>query len=188
MIDSRTLRTRLPVLLILLMFMWTGCGVLNEPAGPPRGIPVIPATETVTATIQGCVIIDGKADRDCDPGAKNPEVTQDNIHQTICKPGWSDQVRPDTDVTTPKKLTDMRQYGLDPFADPVVGHMTHREDHLIAITLGGALLDDANLWPQPYRDSVRKDNETRQLRKQVCSGQILLADAQRITIENWTHP
>lgn len=163
------------LVLIGMVSVLVGCGVSDPPA------PLEPAAESL------CTVINGKADSDCDPGATNPNVTQATIHQTICVAGWSDSVRPDSSVTTPMKLQDMRDYGLSPSPDPKVGHMLYRYDHKISITLGGALLDDLNLWPQPFAASVQKDNETRQLRRQVCSGELLLVEAQRVIVEHWTH-
>jgi hypothetical protein len=42
-------------------------------------------------------------DSSCTPGSYNPDVTQSNIHSTICVSGWTDTVRPSTSYTNPLK-------------------------------------------------------------------------------------
>ena len=50
---------------------------------PPRALPSLPIPTT-------CHIINGGLpDPKCTPGAINPSVTQDNIKNTICVPGYS---------------------------------------------------------------------------------------------------
>ena len=41
------------------------------------------------------------------PGATNPEVTQENIHDTICVKGWTDTVRPPSSYTNKLKTTQL---------------------------------------------------------------------------------
>ena len=38
------------------------------------------------------------------PGALNPDVTQVNIHSTICVPGWTATIRPPPDYTDALKV------------------------------------------------------------------------------------
>jgi len=60
-------------------------------------------------------------------------------------------------------------------------------DHLISLEIGGA--DDvANLWPQPSQPRPgfhEKDLLENYLHKQVCSGKMSLADAQRGIARDW---
>src|SRR5205823_948469 len=78
------------------------------------------------------------------PGVLNPDVTQQNIVATICKPGWTKTIRPPTDYTNALKLKQMRDYG-------VAGSPTqYQEDHLVSLELGGHPTDPRNLWPEPY--------------------------------------
>jgi hypothetical protein len=60
-------------------------------------------------------------------------------------------------------------------------------DHLISLELGGAN-DIKNLWPQPYTQhpgAHEKDGLENWLNKQVCSGAIKLADAQKAIATDW---
>ena len=62
-------------------------------------------------------------------------------------------------------------------------------DHLISLELGGHPSDVRNLWPEAYGrsewDASRKDQVENKLHDLVCSGQILLADAQRPEAADW---
>jgi hypothetical protein len=150
-----------------------------QPA-PPR------ATETVTVTAPGCAYQDGKADRRCTPGAVNPAVTQDNIHQTICVKGWTATVRPSSRYTTMLKTMQLARYGQPPVpAD-------YEEDHLIALEIGGDPTNPDNLWPEPRKGKAGttagdKDPEEGRLHAAVCSGQMELAAAQQTMLLEWTH-
>ncbi|MFF3517985.1 hypothetical protein [Streptomyces sp. NPDC002573] len=48
----------------------------------------------------------------CTPGAYNPDVTQSNIHSTICVSGWSATVRPPTSYTNPLKAQGITDVGV----------------------------------------------------------------------------
>src|SRR5437762_14268859 len=65
------------------------------------------------------------------PGVLNPDVTQANIADTICKHGWTRTIRPPTDYTNALKLKQMREYGVRGSA------AQYQEDHLISLELGG---------------------------------------------------
>lgn len=54
---------------------------------------------------------EGLPDPKCTPGAINPAVTQDNIKNTICVPGFTRTVRPPVSYTTPLKIKLMHSYG-----------------------------------------------------------------------------
>ena len=60
---------------------------------------------------------------------------------------------------------------------------------LISLELGGHPRDVRNLWPEAYGrsewDAARKDQVENKLHDLVCSGQILLADAQRLEAADW---
>ena len=77
------------------------------------------------------------------PGALNPDVTQANIHTTICVRGWTRTVRPPVEYTNDLKMRQMREYGE---SGPT---STYQEDHLISLELGGDPRDPRNLWPEP---------------------------------------
>jgi hypothetical protein len=117
------------------------------------------------------------------PGSTNPDVTQDNIRQTICVRGYSKSIRPPAYVTNKLKHNQIREY-----------HYTntnprdYEEDHLIALSIGGAPDDPRNLWPQPWHsewNAEKKDQLEFVLFRMVCEREIPLADAQRAMSNNW---
>lgn len=120
-------------------------------------------------------------DRACTPGAVDPAVTQDNIHQTICVAGYTDTVRPPTSYTSPLKLKSMVLYG------DVSSPFRYEFDHLIPLELGGAPRDPLNLWPEFPASFNPKDAVEGRLKRAVCSGQMLLVDAQTAIATDWTH-
>ncbi len=106
------------------------------------------------------------------PGVLNPDVTQANIADTICKHGWTRTIRPPTDYTNALKLKQMREYG-------VGGSPSHyQEDHLISLELGGHPTDPRNLWPEPYPRASEMDSIENDLNAKVCSGDMSLDEAQ----------
>lgn len=117
------------------------------------------------------------------PGIPNPDVTQDNIHQTICVPGWTVTIRPPTSYTNKLKKEQIKEYR---YNDKSLS--SYEEDHLISLQLGGHPTDPMNLWPQPYNKQcgarVKDVVETR-LKRLVCDGKITLAEAQRAIATNW---
>ncbi|HXY84140.1 MAG TPA: hypothetical protein VEH52_01560 [Gaiellaceae bacterium] len=107
------------------------------------------------------------------PGVLNPDVTQTNIHSTICVRGWTRTVRPPVEYTNELKVKQMHDYG-------EAGPPSHyQEDHLISLELGGDPRDPRNLWPEPYPRAGQMDQIENQLNAKVCSGAMSLADAQR---------
>jgi hypothetical protein len=125
------------------------------------------------------------------PGALNPSVTQATIGSTICVSGWTDTIRPPTKYTNDLKVTQIAQYG---YADTSLA--SYEEDHLISLQLGGNPTDPRNLWPQPYTISLSdgrsvgarvKDTFETKLKKQVCAGTMMLAQAQTEVGIHWVH-
>lgn len=119
------------------------------------------------------------------PGALNPAVNQDNIHETICARGWSKSVRPAEDYTEQLKFVGIRQYGYDD-----TRLRDYEEDHLISIGLGGSPTAAQNLWPEPHHviggwGSYAKDRLEDRLHTLVCRGQVPLAQAQRAIASDW---
>ena len=107
------------------------------------------------------------------PGALNPDVTQANIHSTICVTGWTATIRPPPEYTGALKLKQMREYG------ETGPSSAYEEDHLISLELGGAPRDPRNLWPEPRPRADEVDRIENELNAKVCSGALSLADAQR---------
>lgn len=154
-------------------------------ASTPAPTPLAPsvAKPTIEVEIRGCVLGEGgKADRRCDPGVTNPDVTQDTIGRTICRPGWAEIVRPPTSYTSPRRNTEMLLYYPPGWPTTKV-----RYDHLIPIDLGGHLTNLGNLWPQPVGPANDKNIEGNRLRDRVCAGTLSLAEAQRTILAHWTH-
>jgi hypothetical protein len=124
-------------------------------------------------------------DRRCTPGALNPLVTQSTIGMTICRRGWTSGVRPAESITEPEKLASMSAYGDE--GSP----STYEYDHDVPLSLGGAVNDRRNLWPEPDYATRSgfylnpKDRLERSLRRLVCSGEMPLSQAQRLIVDDW---
>src|SRR6185437_6484365 len=117
------------------------------------------------------------------PGAANPTVTQDTIHETICVPGWTRIVRPPAEYTDALKRKQIRAYG---YADRHLSDF--EEDHLVPLVLGGAPRDPHNLWPEPrfgYWDAARKDDLEVELARLVCAGRLTLDEARAAISADW---
>jgi hypothetical protein len=108
----------------------------------------------------------------------NEAVTQENIHTTVCKPGYTATVR---DVTGAEKKQVMVRYGL-----PLADLHSVEIDHWISLEIAGAN-DIGNLWPQYYAPAKgqtgylgarNKDVVEDWLHRQVCSNAMTLAEAQ----------
>lgn len=107
------------------------------------------------------------------PGVINPDVTQANIHATICMRGWTKTIRPPSSYTNELKRKQMREYG-------VGGSLSdYQEDHLISLSLGGHPTDPRNLWPEPNPRATEVDVVEHDLNDKVCSGELSLAEAQQ---------
>ncbi len=129
-----------------------------------------------------CHLTGALPDAACTPGAANPEVTQATISRTICVSGYSTRIRPPASYTDQLKIQQMRAYGLTgTTAD-------YEEDHLIPLEVGGDPRDPRNLWPEPRGgepNAGEKDRFENYLHAQVCSGRMMLVDAQRAIATDW---
>lgn len=121
------------------------------------------------------------------PGAINPQITQENIRETICNPRWSTKsVRPEASYTSRLKVEQIREYG---YSDSRL--RDYEEDHFIPLELGGNPTDPKNLWPEPYETSISdggahaKDKVENYLHAEVCSGALTLEQAQHEIAEDW---
>ena len=70
------------------------------------------------------------------------------------------------------------------------GGSQYEEDHLIPLGLGGAPADPRNLWPEPRTSpdgwgADRKDELEFALNQLVCSGRLLLREAQQAIATDW---
>jgi hypothetical protein len=117
------------------------------------------------------------------PGAINSDVTQENIHSTVCVKGWTKTVRPPKYYTNDLKRYQIRQYR---YAD--TDPRDYEEDHLIPLSVGGNPTSPSNLWPQPRNSewgADRKDELEYAISRGVCSGEVSLAEARQAFATNW---
>jgi hypothetical protein len=121
------------------------------------------------------------------PGATNPEITQDNIEETICNPRWTTRsIRPSSQYTNRLKMEQIREYGYSDFS-----RKDYEEDHFIPLELGGNPTDPRNLWPEPFETSIPdggahyKDKVENYLHAEVCAGSLTLQQAQQEITQDW---
>jgi hypothetical protein len=153
-------------------------GVSGVPK-PGRLVAVAPAPESRPSQ---CQARRGPLpDPTCTPGALNPNVTQDTIAATICRPGWTATVRPPTSYTNDLKRHQIDQYG---YLDNALGD--YEEDHLVPLSVGGSTSDPRNLWPEPGASPNAKDKVEVDLQGAVCAHQVSLASAQQAIATDWT--
>lgn len=104
------------------------------------------------------------------PGALNPAVTQQTIHSTICISGWTGTVRPPESYTYEVKKAQLAARG-------IYSVRGYQEDHVIALEIGGAPWNPVNLRPITTAQNEAKGVQEDRLRREVCDGQITLAQA-----------
>ena len=122
-------------------------------------------------------------DANLTPGAIDPSVTAQNLHDTVCVKGYTARVRPEKEMTNRLKRAQMRQYR---YTDANPQH--YEEDHLIPLNIGGSPTDPKNLWPQPRSGEWGADQKNDLefvAYKLVCKGELPLAEAQRRIAHNW---
>ena len=171
-------RTTASVVTVAIASLALGSGCTS-----PRSLELSPETSSSTTPTSSseCTVRGVLPDPICTPGATNPNVTQENISATICKSGWSSKVRPPTEVTNPLERQLLDRYGNPHGSNPA----DYELDHLIPISLGGALKDPKNLWPEYGPIPNPKDAVEMRARASVCAGRISLSDAQRKMATNW---
>lgn len=111
-------------------------------------------------------------------GVANPDVTQDNIHQTICVPGFSKTVRPPSKFTTELKAAQLGvKVRVRGKMNPILKR--YEEDHCWAIENGGNPIDPGNLMPQLWTgkcNARQKDRVENVVHKLICSDSLTLED------------
>lgn len=126
----------------------------------------------------GCEERGGLPDPRCTPGAVAVGVSL----ATICRYGYSRSVRPPEGYTESLKLRQMRAYG---FAGRAAGY---EEDHLVALSIGGAPRDPANLWPEPRGgedNAGQKDGVETWAARTACGHRMSLGALQRAMAKDW---
>jgi hypothetical protein len=120
------------------------------------------------------------------PGATDPEVSEANIKDSICKVThftWTEGHMPPASFLEPIEKEQLKQYG---YTDSNLKH--YQMDHLIPLSLGGHPTDPKNIWPQVLVtkwSARRKDYLEEKLHDKVCKGEISLKDAQEQIRTNW---
>ena len=115
-------------------------------------------------------------------GATDPAITQINIGTTICRPGYSGSVRPSYAITGPLKRRLMEAQ------HPGASAADYELDHLIPISLGGAPLDQRDLWLQPRGGQANAGDKNvlaYVLWRLVCEGRVPLVTAQADISNDW---
>ncbi len=164
----------------MLMFLMAGCGsaATGDGGSSSSGNNTGSGQWGVRTKTSGCILDRSPGaieDKGCSPGDIIPSATKD----VICVPGYSSSVR---NVPESEKNDVYAEYG-------VTSHTTgeYEVDHLISLELGGSN-DISNLWPEPADPKPgfhEKDKVENYLHKQVCSGAMSLAAAQRAIVDNW---
>ncbi len=119
----------------------------------------------------------------CGAQVANPEVTQENIKQTICVPGWTKTIRPPTSYTNRIKVELVRAS-----TDSTDTVEDYELDHIMPLTVGGHPTSPNNLalqlWVGPDGAHAKDVVEVR-MNRLVCRGKISLAKAQACFINGW---
>ena len=121
------------------------------------------------------------------PGHPDPKITQDTIHDTVCKDHYTQGVR---DVNDAEKAAEFKIYNTKPTDSP----FGYEIDHFISLELGGTN-DSDNLWPEPYCQpgtggktcigAREKDVVETSLAHRICAGTITLDAAREIITTDW---
>ena len=163
----------------------SGCADTGEPRPPPPGKPTesppISSSPAPTAAPSSLDLPCVQTSHGCI--ALNPDVTQENLVQTVCVVGYTATIRPATSYSTGVKAKLLQQAGLD------ASQMADYElDHIVPLGVGGHPRKLSNLMLQPWQgpnSAKKKDVLERRLQHMVCAGQIALADAQFCIAEDW---
>src|SRR4051812_34123977 len=128
------------------------------------------AIATCVPTSHGCI-------------ALNRDVVAENVGETICRKGFTKQVRPATVYTNGVKRKLLREAGLSTSRSA-----DYELDHIVPLSLGGHPRDLSNLMLQPWEGAEGakvKDKLESRLHSLVCTGRIPLQDAQQCIAEDW---
>lgn len=127
--------------------------------------------------------------------ALNPDVTQENLHQTVCVPNWSKTVRPPASYTNRIKRQLMDAAGI-----PWSKARDLELDHVVSLEVGGAPRDPGNLRLQWwYGDPVAtpqgvsgvdtqahaKDVVENAVKRAICAGKMNLQEGQSCLWNDW---
>jgi hypothetical protein len=122
--------------------------------------------------------------RACTPGSVRDDVDPAHLELTVCKPGWSDTIRPSTTETNRVKTFAMGAYGVPP-------ELRSRTelDHDIPLSMGGSS-HVTNLWPEvstrPVGFRNDKDDVEDHVRAAVCHHRVTWRAAITALADDWT--
>lgn len=178
----RQLRRLLLLLFFVCILLIIEHAVTTLQKQPAVTVPVpVQPTSTVLGNTTSLCHTDGiLPDPNCTPGAIDPTITQENIHQTICVKDYTKTVRPPVSYTNKLKLQQIQEYG---YID--TNPKNYEEDHLISLSLGGSPSDPKNLWPEPDAAPNPKDRIENMCHKKICNGELSLAEVQKQIATNW---
>lgn len=152
---------------------------------PLQPVTLPPALQCTPSVSNGFPI----PDRNCTPGAINPTVTIDVLHD----PHFRTSCYRDGATTAAQKNQTYEWYGIAHPSQNTGRTQTCELDHLISLELGGADTLD-NIWPQcgpdgvtlPERYFKEKDTVENYLAAEVRAGRMDLGEAQRGIATDWT--
>jgi len=157
-------------LAIVVATALAGCGFSSGQIPTTRDAQSLPG--------RGCVERGGLPDVRCTPGAVRAGVSL----ATICAYSYTRSVRPPERYTEALKITQIREYHLP-------GRVSdYEEDHLIALSIGGAPTSPANLWPEPRNgpnNAEQKDRLETWAARMACAQRIPLQRLQGEMAGNW---
>lgn len=114
------------------------------------------------------------------PGALNPEVTQDNIKDTVCLAEWRQKIQPPASYLDELKATQMKALHLEGAPSD------YQEDHLVPLCVGGHPTDPRNLWPQRVEGDWNvkvKDQFETAVCTRLCRGELTLEAGRAMFLE-----
>jgi len=114
------------------------------------------------------------------PGALNADVSQDNIHETVCLAEWTQKHQPAAAYLDQLKTRQMKALHLKG------RRRDYREDHLVPVCAGGHPTDPRNLWPQRVEGDWNikvKDQFEAVVCNAVCRGDLSLDEGQAMFLE-----
>lgn len=92
--------------------------------------------------------------------------------EKICTKGYTATVRPTVGYTNRLKIKQMQENGIE--GSP----HDFEEDHFIPLELCGHPVNPDNLWPEPWPEAHKKDQDEDRLHREVCEGTLTLEGAQ----------
>jgi hypothetical protein len=117
------------------------------------------------------------------PDLLDPRVTQSTIVDTICRPGYADEVLPPFDTLQREKEQLLKQRRVD-----LANASQYALDHRMPILLGGSPTAAANLDIRRWDGRAgqrRKERLAVFLKRCVCTGDMPLAAAQAAMAGDW---